>query len=329
MPKTNKAKWLQELYKKMLFYRRFEERAHVAYTQGKFSGFCHLHIGQEAVCAGVQASLRATDYVISAYRSHTQAIAKGIPAKQVLAEMFGKASGCCQGKGGSMHMFSDKHRFFGGHGIVGGQVPLATGIAFKIAYRNEDDIVVCYLGDAAINQGQAMEAFNMATIWQLPVLFIIENNHYGMGTNIKRTTAIDKLSDRALGFGMSSSQMDGMNVLTVHKHTSAVIKKMRNKSAPHMLEALTYRYRGHSVSDPANYRTKQELEKYQQADPLLQLQEELLSSKTMTKEQLKACVEEVKSEMREVEEFADKSELLPVEALYEDVYADTRATGGE
>ncbi|MDE3268741.1 MAG: pyruvate dehydrogenase (acetyl-transferring) E1 component subunit alpha [Pseudomonadota bacterium] len=317
MTATEVKRYLK-VYRQMLFFRRFEERVHIAYTQGKFSGFCHLHIGQEAVCAGVQAALRDSDYVISAYRSHTQAIAKGIPAVQVMAEMFGKATGCCRGKGGSMHMFSAERRFFGGHGIVGGQVPLAIGMAFKINYRQEDDIVVCYLGDAAINQGQVLEALNMAAIWDLPVLFIVENNRYGMGTDIKRTTAIKHIYQRAQGFGVAAADMDGMNVRTVLKQTAAIVKRMRQDKKPYLLEALTYRYRGHSVSDPANYRPEGELQEFQQLDPLIQLRDDLLAV-GVEAEQLQADVDAVKTELRVIEKQADAAELAPVAAIYEDV----------
>lgn len=308
-------------YRDMLFYRRFEERVQVAYTQGKFSGFCHLHIGQEAVCVGVQAVLRATDYVISGYRSHTQAIAKGIPPLEVMAEMFGKASGCCRGKGGSMHMFSFARRFFGGHGIVGGQAPLAAGIAFKINYQQEDDIVVCYLGDAAMNQGQVMEAMNLAMIWNLPLLFVIENNRYGMGTDIKRTTSIEQLCDRAAGFGMPSAQMDGMDVISTYLQTQAIAAQVREQKKPFLLEALTYRYRGHSVSDPGNYRTKEELEQYHQQDPITKLGAKLVSSGIMSEQEQRDVAAKIKQQLQAIEQQADAAEVLPLDALYEDIYS--------
>lgn len=308
-------------YRDMLFYRRYEERVQVAYTQGKFSGFCHLHIGQEAVCVGVQAALRATDYVISGYRSHTQALAKGISPEAVMAEMFGKASGCCRGKGGSMHMFSEKLRFFGGHGIVGGQAPLATGIAFKISYRDEDDLVVCYLGDAAMNQGQVMEAMNMAMIWKLPVLFIIENNRYGMGTDIKRTTSLDRLCDRANGFAMQSAQLDGMDVIATYLQTQEIATQVREQQQPFLLEALTYRYRGHSVSDPGNYRTKEELEQYHKEDPLTRLSDQLVALGIVDATKLQTMAAEVKQQLQKIEKQADDADILPNAAIYEDIYA--------
>ncbi len=310
----------RSFYHDMLLYRSFEERVQFAYTQGKFSGFCHLHIGQEAVCVGVQAVLRATDYVISGYRSHTQAIAKGIPPEEVLAEMFGKTTGCCRGKGGSMHMFSSARRFFGGHGIVGGQAPLATGIAFKINYRHEDDIVVCYLGDAAMNQGQVMEAMNMAVIWNLPLLFVIENNRYGMGTDIKRTTSIERLCDRAAGFGMLAAQMDGMDVISTYQQTQAIAAQVREQKKPFLLEALTYRYRGHSVSDPGNYRTKKELEQYRRQDPIANLAAKLVSAGIMSAQEQQDLAATIKQQLQAAEQQADSAAGLPVAAIYEDIY---------
>ncbi len=307
-------------YRAMLFYRRFEERVQVAYTQGKFSGFCHLHIGQEAVCVGVQAVLRETDYVISGYRSHTQAIAKGIPPLSVMAEMFGKATGCCRGKGGSMHMFSAARRFFGGHGIVGGQVPLAAGIAFKINYRNEDDIVVCYLGDAALNQGQVMETMNMAVIWRLPLLLVVENNRYGMGTDIKRTTALDNLYERAAGFAMPAAQVDGMDVISTYLLTRTIAARVREQKKPFLLEALTYRYRGHSVSDPGTYRSKEELVHYQQNDPIAKLGQQLRSTGIMREQEQQSIAAEIKRQIQDIEKSADAAATLPVAEIYTDIY---------
>jgi pyruvate dehydrogenase E1 component alpha subunit len=280
---------LVQMYKDMCLFRRFEERVGLAYTKQKFSGFCHLHIGQEGLAVGVQAALRDSDYMLSGYRSHTQAIGKGITPRAVMAELFGKVDGCCRGKGGSMHMFSKEHRFLGGHGIVGGQVPLAAGVGFKIRYDNEDDVCVCYLGDAATNQGQFFEAMNMAATWDLPVLFIVENNKYGMGTDIRRTTSVDALWKRALAFDMAYSDVDGMNVITVHSHVKDIVDHMRRDKKPHFLEALTYRYRGHSVSDPGTYRTKEEVEDYQKnRDPILQLERYFLEHKLATEEELKS-----------------------------------------
>lgn len=314
---------LIQLYKDMILYRRFEERVHVAYTtRRKFAGFCHLHIGQEAVAAGVQHALRPTDYVIGAYRSHTQAIAKGILPRQVMAELFGRVDGCVRGKGGSMHMFSKEKRFLGGHGIVGGQVPLAAGVGFAIKYRAEQDICVCYVGDAATNQGQFFEALNMMATWNLPVLVIIENNRYGMGTDIHRTTSIDHLWKRALGFDMAHSQVDGSNVLTIYDAVKATGDEMRKKNHPHLMEIMTYRYRGHSVSDPGAYRTKEEVAEYQAKDPMLMHGKFLVTSKLATEDDLAKWDEQAKKIAADAEDFADQSPPPGEEEIWRDVYAD-------
>ncbi len=313
---------LVALYKEMLYYRRFEERVLVAYTNQKFSGFCHVHIGQEALCVGVQKCLRPSDYMISGYRSHTQAIAKGIPGNQVFAELFGKVTGCSRGKGGSMHMFSKEHRFLGGHGIVGGQAPLATGAAFRIKYMKEDDIVVCYMGDAAMNQGQVYEVMNMAATWDLPVLFIVENNQYGMGTDIRRTTSVDHLYKRALAFDMDHSMVDAMDVETVIQHVDKIVKKMRKDKKPYLLEAKCYRYKGHSVSDPQNYRTKEEVAEWLKKDPVLVLGEKLKSEKLATEELLESWDDEIKTRVRADEQFADESPNPDLSEAWMHVYLD-------
>lgn len=313
---------LVKMYKDMCLFRRFEERVGLAYTKQKFSGFCHLHIGQEALAVGVQAALRDTDYMLSGYRSHTQAIGKGIPAPAVMAELFGKVDGCCRGKGGSMHMFSKLHRFLGGHGIVGGQTPLAAGVAFAIRYRNEDDICVCYMGDAATNQGQFYEAMNMAATWDLPVLFIVENNRYGMGTDIQRTTSVDALWHRALAFNMAHSDVDGMNVVSTYEHVKDIVESMRKNHKPYFLEALTYRYRGHSVSDPGTYRTKEEVEDYQKnRDPIMQLERLMTEQKLAQEADFKAWDNEAKAAAKAAEEFADQSPQPSVEELWDHVLA--------
>ncbi len=310
------------MYKQMSLFRRFEERVGLAYTKQKFSGFCHLHIGQEGLAVGVQSALRDSDYMISGYRSHTQALGKGLSPESVMAELFGKVDGACRGKGGSMHMFSKEHRFLGGHGIVGGQAPLAVGVGFAIRYRNEDDVIVCYMGDAATNQGQVFEVMNMAATWDLPVLFIIENNRYGMGTDITRTTSVDHLWKRALAFDMAHSDVDGMNVVTVYDHVSEIVETMRKNKKPHLLEALTYRYRGHSVSDPGSYRTKEEVEDYQKnRDPILGLGRLMMENKWATELELKAWDTEAKELSKNAEAFADASPEPAVEELWEHVLA--------
>lgn len=316
------AKLLSDMYQEMLFYRRFEERVNQSYQKGKFAGFCHLHIGQEAVCVGVQRALRASDYVISGYRSHTQAIAKGISAQSVYAELFGKEGGSVRGKGGSMHMFSKEHRFLGGHGIVGGQCPIAVGVGFAIKYEKRDDVIVCYLGDAATNQGQFFEAMNMAATWKLPVLFIVENNRYGMGTDIQRVTSVDHLYKRALAFDMDHSQVDGMDVVTVYDHVKLIVESMRKQPRAYLLEVLTYRYRGHSVSDPGHYRTKEEVKEYQDRDPILRLGERLKRDKLADETKLEAWDEQARRLAAECEEFADQSPPAKLEDAWTDVYVD-------
>jgi pyruvate dehydrogenase E1 component alpha subunit len=320
--KTYDAAFLKSLYKEMAYYRRFEERVLQAYTAQKFAGFCHVHIGQEALCVGMQRALRETDYMISGYRSHTQAIAKGIPGQQVFAELFGRYTGCAKGNGGSMHMFSKEKRFLGGHGIVGGQVPLAAGVGFAIKYEKRDDIIVCYIGDAATNQGQFHEALNMAATWNLPCLFVIENNRYGMGTDIKRTTSVDHLWKRALAFDMDHGQVDAMNVLTTYEFVSDVIANMRKTKRPYLLDAICYRYKGHSVSDPGLYRSKEEMAEWVAKDPLAQLGEYMKKQKVATDEELKAIDTEAKTMAKADESWAEEQPIPPEEAVWHYVYAD-------
>ncbi len=322
-PDSNLSKDLAlSMYKTMVFFRRFEEQVLRAYTNGKFAGFCHLHIGQEALAVGVQNNLRDSDYMISGYRSHTQAIGKGIAPEAVMAELFGKVDGAVMGKGGSMHMFSKEKRFLGGHGIVGGQVPLAAGVGFAIKYRNEDDICVCYLGDAASNQGQFFEALNMAATWALPVLFIIENNKYGMGTDIRRTTSVDHLWKRALAFDMDHGDVDGMDATAVYNCVHSIVSKMRQDKRPFLLEANTYRYRGHSVSDPGTYRTKEEVAKYQERDPIKQLGQLLVTSGFATEEELTVWDKEARAQAKKCEEFADNSPQPDLSLAWAHNYAD-------
>ncbi len=307
---------LVQMYKDMLFWRRFEERVNQAYMKQKFSGFCHLYIGQEALGVGVQANLTPTDYMISAYRSHTQAIGKGISPDAVFAELFGKVDGCARGKGGSMHMFSKEKRFLGGHGIVGGQVPIAAGVGFAIRYRDENDICVCYLGDAAANQGQFFEALNMAATWKLPVLFIIENNRYGMGTDIRRTTSVDKLYKRALAFDMPHSEVDGLHAISVYEHTQKVIAQIRKDKMPHLMEAHTYRFRGHSVSDPGTYRTKEEVKTYQDKDCIKVMGDYLMKHELATEKNLVEWDKKVREDVKKSEDFAEKSPIPNVEEAW-------------
>jgi pyruvate dehydrogenase E1 component alpha subunit len=314
--------WLLSVYHEMCYYRRFEERVLQAYTAQKFAGFCHVHIGQEALCVGVQRALRPTDYMITGYRSHTQAIAKGILGREVFAELLGKVTGCAKGNGGSMHMFSKERRFLGGHGIVGGQVPLAAGVGFAINYEKKDDIVVCYIGDAATNQGQFHEALNMAATWNLPVLTIIENNRYGMGTDIKRTTSIDNLWKRALAYDMDHGQVDAMNVQKTHEFVAGVVANMRKTKRPYLLDAICYRYKGHSVSDPGLYRTKEEITEWIAKDPISQLGEFLKKNKMATEEELKALDTKAKERSKSDESWAEEQPIPSEDQVWQNVYAD-------
>lgn len=314
-------KLLLKMYKEMLFYRRFEEKVSVAYTKQKFSGFLHLHIGQEAIAAGTGNALKPIDAVISGYRSHTQAIAKGIQPIEVLSELFGKSTGCSKGKGGSMHMFSAKHNFLGGHGIVGGQAPLGTGAAFALKYQQSEGNVICFLGDAAMNQGQVFEAMNMAATWELPIVFYIENNQYGMGTDIRRTTSVDHLYKRALAFDMAWEQVDGMDAIAVYESTSRIMSKMRKDRKPVLVEALTYRYKGHSVSDPAAYRGKQEVEQFKKRDPIESLGDLLTKEKIASSSELQEMNKEIKEQLKDIESKADAAPVPALEELWSDVFA--------
>ncbi|MCP9496940.1 MAG: pyruvate dehydrogenase (acetyl-transferring) E1 component subunit alpha [Pyrinomonadaceae bacterium MAG19_C2-C3] len=259
---------LIKLLHEMILIRRFEEKAAEAYTVGKIGGFCHLYIGQEAVCVGSISVLRPDDYVITSYRDHGHAISKGISPDEVMAELYGKRGGCSSGKGGSMHMFSRDVNFLGGHGIVGGQIPLATGVAFASKYRSEDRVVLCYFGEAAVNQGAFHESLNMAQLYKLPCIYICENNQYGMGTSLARAMSMSDVSNKACAYGMASEFVDGMDILAVRQTTERAVKRAREENLPTLIEVRTYRFMGHSMSDPGNYRTRAEIKKYQERDPI-------------------------------------------------------------
>ena len=319
-----KKSFLLELLRQAIFFRRFEQQVQQCYTSQLFSGFCHLHIGQEGLCVGVQRAISDDDYMITGYRSHTQAIAKGISAYEVLCELFAKKEGCSKGKGGSMHMFSKIHKFYGGHGIVGGQVPLALGMAWKIKYKKQNNLVVCYLGDGAINQGQVMEAFNMASLWSLPVIFIVENNMYGMGTHINRVSSLnsDDLHKKALGFNMKYSRVDGQDILDVYEHTKSIVSDIYSHPKAHLLVADTYRYKGHSVSDPALYRTKKELESFREfKDPIKNLTEKILASNMSKKDDIDRIDLEVKKEIKQLITKAKNAQDPDLSEAYDHLYA--------
>src|SRR6266849_7716617 len=259
---------LVKLFHQMLLIRRFEEKCAETYSLGRIGGFCHLYIGQEAVGVGAISALRDDDYVLTSYREHGQAIAKGIAPEAVMAELYGKAGGCSRGKGGSMHLFDKSVNFLGGHAIVGGQIPLATGVAFASKYRGTDQVTLCFFGEAAVNQGAFHESLNLAQLWKLPCIYICENNKYGMGTSLERAMSSHNVADKASAYELASEFVDGMDVMAMRRATQRAVERARKESLPTLLEARTYRYMGHSMSDPGNYRTRAEIEKYQERDPI-------------------------------------------------------------
>ncbi|MEZ5925123.1 MAG: pyruvate dehydrogenase (acetyl-transferring) E1 component subunit alpha [Hyphomicrobiaceae bacterium] len=309
-----------QAYRDMLLIRRFEEKAGQLYGMGLIGGFCHLYIGQEAVVVGMQMALKPGDQVITAYRDHGHMLATGMEAKGVMAELTGRRGGYSRGKGGSMHMFSVEKGFFGGHGIVGGQVPLGTGLAFANKYRGNDNVSLTYFGDGAANQGQVYEAFNMAELWKLPVVYIIENNKYAMGTAIERSSATTNLSQRGASFGIPGEQVDGMDVRAVKAAGEKAVAWARAGKGPYILEMLTYRYRGHSMSDPAKYRTREEVDKVRTThDPIEMVAKRLVETNRASEEDLKRIDKEVRAIVNESAEFAQTDPEPDVAELYTDV----------
>lgn len=307
-------------YEQMYLMRRFEERAGQLYGMQKIKGFCHLYIGQEALMAGAMTVLRKEDAMITAYRDHAHALAKGIPARQVMAELYGKITGCSKGKGGSMHMFSKPHRFFGGHGIVGGQIPLGAGIAFAEKYLGTDHVCVCYMGDGAVRQGSFHETLNMAMTWKLPVIFIIENNNYAMGTSVERTSNVHDLYKLGLAYDMPSEPVDGMDPVAVHLAMEKAVDRARIGEGPSLLEMETYRYKGHSMSDPAKYRSKEEVDIYKSKDPIEISREILLTNKWVTEEEVGAINKRINDIVEDSVIFAEESPYPEPDELYRDVY---------
>ena len=312
-------------YRDMLLIRRFEERAGQLYGMGLIGGFCHLYIGQEAVAVGVQYALAPGDSVITGYRDHGHMLVCGMDARRVMAELTGRAGGYSKGKGGSMHMFAKNRHFYGGHGIVGAQVPLGSGIAFAHKYRGDGGICVTYLGDGAVNQGQVSEAFNMASLWNLPVVYVIENNHYGMGTSVERHAATTELHRRGEAFGIPGEQVDGMDVLAVRKAADRAARHAREEG-PILLEAMTYRYRGHSMSDPAKYRTREEVQGVRsERDPIDRLRKILLDQGQADEGQLKEIDKEIRAQVNQAATFAQDSPEPGIDELYTDVYVEQSA----
>lgn len=307
-------------YEQMLLIRRFEEKCGQFYGMGLIGGFCHLYIGQEAVITGFEFAKHKGDSMITSYRDHAHIIMSGIDPKFVMAELTGRASGCSKGKGGSMHMFDIPGKFYGGHGIVGAQVPIGTGLAFAEKYNGTNNICYSFLGDGAVNQGQVYEAFNMAALWQLPVVYIIENNEYSMGTSVRRSTSMTQLYKKGESFGITGIQVSGMDVEAVYNAAVFASEHARSGRGPMIVEVKTYRFRGHSMSDPAKYRSKEEVEQYKDLDPLSVVRNAIIDNKYATEEDLKTIEKRIKTKMLEVEEFAT-SEALPSESeLFTDIY---------
>jgi pyruvate dehydrogenase E1 component alpha subunit len=303
------------ILRRMLLIRRFEERAGEMYAKAKIGGFLHLCIGEEATIVGAVDALRETDYLVSTYREHGQALARGTDPKFVMAELFGKKDGCSGGRGGSMHLFDAERRFMGGYGIVGGNLPIAAGLALASDYRGEDDVTLCMMGDGATNQGTFGETMNLAALWKLPVVFVVVNNQFGMGTALDRHSAVTDLSVKAAGFGIPGSRCDGMDVLDVNKVVGEAVRVAREERAPQIVEAVTYRFKGHSVADPEEYRSDEEVEEWEKRDPIKTFAARIddLDFETLDKD-IAAVVDAAV-------EFAEQSPFPDVESIYEDLYA--------
>jgi pyruvate dehydrogenase E1 component alpha subunit len=307
-------------YELMLRLRRFEERAGMLYGQQKIRGFCHLYIGQEAVAAGTMSALRDDDRVITAYRDHGLAIAKGITCNEAMAELFAKSTGITKGKGGSMHFFSKKHNFYGGHGIVGAHIPLGAGIAFADHYLGKDNVTICFFGDGAARQGSLHETFNMAMMWKLPVIFACENNGYAMGTSVGRSSNVTKISTLAAAYAMPAESVDGMECETVHDAVSRAAERARKGEGPTFLEMETYRYKGHSMSDPAKYRTKEEVEHYKSLDPIETTLVTILKKKYAEQKHVDEIIARVEKEIDDCVAFAESSPYPDDSELYKNIY---------
>lgn len=314
--KETYLKW----YETMLRIRKFEERALMAYSQQKIRGFCHVYIGQEAITAGFVSALTSEDKVVTAYRQHGIALSRGLTSNECMAELYGKADGCVKGKGGSMHFFSKEKNYFGGNGIVGAQIPIGTGIALAEKYKGTKNIAVCMFGDGASRQGALYESFNMAMSWDLPVLYICENNGYAMGTSVQRTSNVTEIHQIGDAFSMPNKAVDGMSPESVHEALIEATEHIRSGKGPYFLEIKTYRYRGHSVSDPAKYRTKEELEHYKKMDPVFVTEEKIINDKIATQKEIDAIKDMIKEEIEAAAEFAENSPLPDASELYTDNY---------
>jgi pyruvate dehydrogenase E1 component alpha subunit len=309
------------LLRRMLLIRRFEEKAAEMYALGKIGGFCHLYIGQEAVAVGSVSALLPDDYVLSAYRDHGHCLAKGSDPKKAMAELFGRTGGLCKGKGGSMHFFDRSINFLGGYAIVGGHLPIATGVAFSLKYEQKPQVVLCFLGDGAVNTGAFHESLNLASLWKLPVVFICENNRYGMGTPVQRASSLIDISLRGAGYGIHIEQVDGMELMKVRKSVMQAVDRARSKHLPSFIEMRTYRYMGHSMSDPSHghYRTKEEVEEQKKRDPIKQFYKNLAEEKTMSERDYKILEQDVHKEIEEAVSFADASPFPSLDQLTTDM----------
>lgn len=307
-------------HREMLLMRKFEEKCGQLYIQQKFGGFCHLYIGQEAILSGMMEAIRPTDRVITAYRDHAHPLVMGTDPKLVMAELYGKATGTSKGKGGSMHMFDKERNLFGGHGIVGAQIPMGAGIAFADKYRGEDHVTLTFFGDGAARQGALFETFNMAMTWKLPVIFIIENNQYAMGTSIERTSNVTDLSKLGLSFEMPSESVDGMSPEAVAEAIARAAERGRKGEGPTLLDIQTYRYKGHSMSDPQKYRTKEEVAEYQEKDPIEHVLKVIRDNQWMTESEIEAVEADIKNIVEESVKFAEESPLPSADEIYKDVY---------
>jgi pyruvate dehydrogenase E1 component alpha subunit len=318
------AELQRRMLRQMLLVRRFEEKTAECYALGKIGGFCHLYIGQEAVGVGALTALRDDDYVICSYREHGQALIRGIPPGAVMAELFGKATGCSGGKGGSMHLFDASRHFMGGHGIVGGHIPLAAGLAFAAKYRGTDQVCICFFGEAAVNIGAFHEALNMASVWKLPVIFVCENNRYGMGTAFERVAAVTDVVEHACSYDMAAELVNGMDVLAVYEAAKRAADRARKGGHPTLLEVRTYRFMGHSMSDPLHgvYRTKEEVEDQKKKDPITQLSQKLKDDGVMDQAAITALDAEIHAEVEAAVKFADESPDPAPDALTMHVLAD-------
>jgi pyruvate dehydrogenase E1 component alpha subunit len=321
--KPNKKEPLVSLLRQMLLIRRFEEKTAEMYALGKIAGFCHLYIGEEAVAVGALAAAQEDDYLVTAYRDHGHALARGVDPKQVMAELFGKATGVSKGKGGSMHLFDAAKHFMGGYAIVGGHIPLATGIGFAIKYEKREQVVLCFFGEGSVPSGNFHESLNLAALWRLPVIYICENNRFGMGTPVERSSALYDIAHVAKAYDMPFHHIDGMDAVEVYRQMKRITEAVRESKRPIFVEARTYRYMGHSMSDPAHghYRTKAEIDEQKKRDPIATLQAQLLEKKEITPEEVKKMEAEIQDIIQEAVEFAEKSPEPPLSSLTEDVYA--------